>query len=58
MVLDALSENSYGKVLAEPNLVTLNGHPAYFIAGGEFAVPVVVGVEGRRRDRNFWLAAS
>lgn len=46
LVLDALSENSYGKVLAEPNLVTLNGHPAYFIAGGEFAVPVVVGVEG------------
>jgi len=44
--LHAISTNSYGKVLAEPNLVTLSGHPAYFIAGGEFAVPVVVGVEG------------
>jgi pilus assembly protein CpaC len=46
LVLQALSTNSYGKVLAEPNLVTISGHPAYFIAGGEFAVPVVVGVEG------------
>ena len=46
IVLEALSSNSYGKLLAEPNLVTLSGHPAYFIAGGEFAVPVVVGVEG------------
>ncbi len=45
-LLEALSTNSYGKILAEPNLVTLSGHPAYFIAGGEFAVPTVVGVEG------------
>ncbi len=45
-VLEALNTNSYGKVLAEPNLVTLSGHPAYFIAGGEFAVPTAVGVEG------------
>ncbi|MHB8902354.1 MAG: type II and III secretion system protein family protein [Thermoguttaceae bacterium] len=45
-VLEALSTNSYSKILAEPNLVTLSGHPAYFVAGGEFAVPVVVGVEG------------
>ena len=41
-VLEALSSNSYSKVLAEPNLVTLNGHPAFFLAGGEFAVPVFV----------------
>ncbi len=46
LVLEALSSNSYSKVLAEPNLVTLSGHPAYFIAGGEFPVPIVVGVEG------------
>jgi len=44
--LEALSTNSYAKILAEPNLVTLSGHSAYFIAGGEFAVPSVVGVEG------------
>jgi len=46
LALDALSSNGYSKILAEPNLVTLSGHPAYFIAGGEFAVPTVVGVEG------------
>ncbi len=46
LTLEALSTNSYAKILAEPNLVTLSGHPASFIAGGEFAVPVVVGVEG------------
>jgi pilus assembly protein CpaC len=46
LTLDALSSNGYSKVLAEPNLVTLSGHPAYFIAGGEFAVPTTVGVEG------------
>lgn len=46
LALSALSSNSYSKILAEPNLVTLSGRPASFMAGGEFAVPVVVGVEG------------
>ncbi len=46
LVLEAVSSNGYSKILAEPNLVTLNNHPAYFIAGGEFAVPTVVGVGG------------
>jgi pilus assembly protein CpaC len=46
LALEALASNSYGKVLAEPNLVTLSGRPASFIAGGEFAVPTVVGVQG------------
>ncbi len=45
-MLEAFSSNAYSKILAEPNLVTLSGQPAYFLAGGEFAVPVVVGVEG------------
>lgn len=44
--LQATSSNGYGKILAEPNLVTLSGRPAFFIAGGEFAVPTVVGVDG------------
>jgi len=44
--LSAISSNSYSKILAEPNLVTLSGRTASFIAGGEFAVPIVVGVEG------------
>jgi len=46
LVFEALSTNGYSKILAEPNLVTLNGQPASFIAGGEFPVPTVVGVEG------------
>ncbi|MCH5374666.1 MAG: hypothetical protein JJ992_11880 [Planctomycetes bacterium] len=46
LTLRAISTNAYSKILAEPNLVTLSGRPASFIAGGEFAVPVVVGVEG------------
>lgn len=46
LAMRALSTNSYSKILAEPNLVTLSGRPASFIAGGEFAVPVVVGIEG------------
>jgi pilus assembly protein CpaC len=46
LALSAVSSNAYSKILAEPNLVTLSGRPASFIAGGEFAVPIVVGVEG------------
>ena len=32
--------------MAEPTLVTLSGHTATFIAGGEFPVPTAVGVGG------------
>jgi len=46
LAFQALSSNGYSKILAEPNLVTLNGQSAQFIAGGEFAVPTVVGVDG------------
>jgi len=46
LTIQALSSNGYSKILAEPNLVTLNGVPASFVAGGEFAVPTVVGVDG------------
>ena len=46
LALDALSSQGYAKILAEPTLVALNGRPASFIAGGEFAVPTVVGVQG------------
>jgi len=34
------------RILSEPTLVTLSGRPASFLAGGEFAVPTVVGVDG------------
>jgi pilus assembly protein CpaC len=36
----ALRKNGLVKILAEPNLVALNGHTASFLAGGEFPVPV------------------
>lgn len=44
--IKAFTSNGSMKILAEPNLVTLSGHTASFIAGGEFAVPTVVGVGG------------
>ena len=44
--LKALVSNGSAKILAEPNLVTLSGHPATFLSGGQFAVPTVVGVGG------------
>lgn len=46
LTMSAVSSNRMSKVLAEPNLVTLNGYPASFIAGGQFPVPTVVGVGG------------
>lgn len=46
LILKAVSSNGYSKVLAEPNLVTLSGRTASFIAGGQFAVPTAVGVGG------------
>ena len=38
--LGALRDNGLLKILAEPNLVALNGQTASFLAGGEFPVPV------------------
>lgn len=46
LFIQAFSSNGYGKILAEPTLVTLSGQTARFIAGGEFAVPTAVGVDG------------
>jgi len=43
-VLTALRRNNLLKILAEPNLVALNGHQANFLAGGEFPVPTFSGV--------------
>jgi len=39
----ALRENGLLKILAEPNLVTISGQQAEFLAGGEFPVPVPQG---------------
>lgn len=38
--LQALQEDRLAKILAEPNLVTLSGHEASFLAGGEFPFPI------------------
>lgn len=46
LLMKAVSSNGYSKILAEPNLVTLSGRTASFIAGGQFAVPTAVGLGG------------
>ncbi len=39
-MLSILRQNTMLKILAEPNLVAMNGHAAHFLAGGQFPVPV------------------
>jgi pilus assembly protein CpaC len=39
-VVEALRQNNLAKVLAEPNLVTVSGRPAFFNSGGEFPILV------------------
>jgi pilus assembly protein CpaC len=41
--INALSENRYVRLLAEPNLVAISGEEATFLVGGEFPVPIVQG---------------
>jgi len=41
--ITALRSLNFARTLAEPNLVTTNGQPASFLAGGEFPVPVTSG---------------
>ncbi|MYL83561.1 type II and III secretion system protein family protein [Desulfovibrio aerotolerans] len=43
-VIDMLKQNGLVKILAEPNLVCLNGQTAKFLAGGEIPVPVPSGL--------------
>jgi pilus assembly protein CpaC len=40
MFIEALRSNAMAKILAEPNLMALDGQPAQFIAGGLFPYPV------------------
>ena len=39
-MIDALSQDQLVRILAEPNLTTMSGEPASFLAGGEFPIPV------------------
>lgn len=41
--ISALSRNGFAYTLAEPSLVTMSGHTATFLAGGEFPYPVSSG---------------
>uniref|UniRef100_A0A7C4QQ77 Uncharacterized protein n=1 Tax=Schlesneria paludicola TaxID=360056 RepID=A0A7C4QQ77_9PLAN len=54
LVLKALARNGSAKILAEPNLVTLSGQPAQFLAGGQFPVPTVVGVGGAQAATTYF----
>ena len=45
-VFQALAENQYLRLLANPTLVALSGEEASFLAGGEFPIPVVQGTGG------------
>jgi pilus assembly protein CpaC len=42
-IIDALQQDGLVKVLAKPNLIALSGNDAYFLAGGEFPIPVPSG---------------
>jgi pilus assembly protein CpaC len=42
--IDALKQDGLVKILAEPTLIALSGQDAYFLAGGEFPVPVPQGL--------------
>jgi pilus assembly protein CpaC len=44
--IQALAENQYLRILAEPTLIALSGEEASFLAGGEFPIPVVQGTIG------------
>ena len=44
--LQALAENQFLRLLANPTLVALSGEQAIFLAGGEFPIPVVQGGSG------------
>jgi len=39
--VQALNENQYMRILAQPSLVALSGQEASFLAGGEFPIPVL-----------------
>lgn len=44
--LDWLKTNGVGTILSEPTVTVISGRPARFLAGGEFAVPTIIGIGG------------
>lgn len=45
-IIQALQQKNVLQVLAEPNLIAVNGKEASFLAGGEFPYPVSQGITG------------
>jgi len=45
-IIQALQQHNVLEILAEPNLIAVNGKEANFLAGGEFPIPVVQGAGG------------
>lgn len=45
-LIQALQQHNVLEILAEPNLIAVNGKEANFLAGGEFPIPVVQGAGG------------
>jgi len=50
LAFDAATQNGLAKILAEPTLVTMSGHEARFVSGGEFGYTVQGGLEGNTVD--------
>ena len=50
--IQALAENQYLRILANPTLVALSGEQADFLAGGEFPIPVVQSGARQQRDHD------
>ncbi len=46
VAFDAANKNGLAKILAEPTLVTMSGHEARFVSGGEFGYEVGGGING------------
>ena len=44
LVLDAAKDEGLARILAEPNLTTMSGQEANFLAGGQFPVPTAAAV--------------
>ena len=46
LFIQALNQNRYVRILAEPNLVAISGEEASFLVGGEFPIPIAQGLGG------------
>lgn len=54
LFINWLASNGTVSVLAEPVLTVMSGEQASFLAGGEFAVPTIVGISGAAGQTTFF----